>query len=290
MKKVSVPFTSGSSLQRVGAVCLAQKVRRFSSLYIGILAATYWLCWVRRLRCVSVPFTSGSSLQQFAELQFDKLELQFQFPLHRDPRCNLSTSFQPIFRSVSVPFTSGSSLQLGKLLAETTAVLMFQFPLHRDPRCNILMMMGITSQYGFSSLYIGILAATWKYFRNGCWNKVSVPFTSGSSLQRALQSLICKKFICVSVPFTSGSSLQQFSKCCNYYRWSFSSLYIGILAATNFGNKNSRHGSSVSVPFTSGSSLQPEAEKAVKDFLEVSVPFTSGSSLQRDIHVCMQVH
>ncbi len=40
---VSVPFTSGSSLQLYGYVLLAVVADGFSSLYIGILAATFIL-------------------------------------------------------------------------------------------------------------------------------------------------------------------------------------------------------------------------------------------------------
>jgi len=133
---VSVPFTSGSSLQLFGCryikLCY---IVRFSSLYIGILAAT------------PVPVATLAILP-------------FQFPLHRDPRCNLSALSSSRSSAVSVPFTSGSSLQL-----QTG-----QITLNRIK--------------GFSSLYIGILAATMDSkgpFTNPL--AVSVPFTSGSSLQ-----------------------------------------------------------------------------------------------------------
>jgi len=89
---------------------------------------------------------------------------------------------QPYF--VSVPFTSGSSLQ------------QFIFPL------------------------------------SVCHIAVSVPFTSGSSLQRFI--FIDKDAAgTVSVPFTSGSSLQLWLLRPDQTRHvRFSSLYIGILAAT----------------------------------------------------------
>ena len=84
----------------------------------------------------------------------------FQFPLHRDPRCNEDAQTQEAEEGVSVPFTSGSSLQPQPLalshvagyvsvpftsgsslqrwgLEDTTYIITeFQFPLHRDPRCN----------------------------------------------------------------------------------------------------------------------------------------------------------
>ena len=85
----------------------------FSSLYIGILAATARDCHAVRYSDVSVPFTSGSSLQPQLR-QGRCLHDQFQFPLHRDPRCN--------------------HLHMMVLLWQWH---MFQFPLHRDPRCNL---------------------------------------------------------------------------------------------------------------------------------------------------------
>ena len=210
------------------------------------------------LLIVSVPFTSGSSLQQ-AGVKFDAHYNQ----------------------TVSVPFTSGSSLQLEEQIKEIEELM------------------------GFSSLYIGILAATGIHraaaslslvsvpFTSGsslqrCWRgksgadmEVSVPFTSGSSLQ-PLENRIGARTIDVSVPFTSGSSLQQAPPQATRGRFCFSSLYIGILAATI--NKHGLFGFFplfVSVPFTSGSSLQLSVvhQRAMEFF--VSVPFTSGSSLQR---------
>jgi len=159
----------------------------FSSLYIGILAATQcqWAEWRDRL-AVSVPFTSGSSLQ-------------------RRPRLNKSL---PLL--VSVPFTSGSSLQrqhreLGRLVQESFSSLYIGI---------LAATLGVEKDSGdkecFSSLYIGILAATPR------WIKSTAP-TSAS----------------VSVPFTSGSSLQQnIQSFDEVHQLRFSSLYIGILAAT----------------------------------------------------------
>ena len=86
---------------------------RFSSLYIGILAATLRLRPLLRSR------------------------LLFQFPLHRDPRCNT------------------------ELYLLTLRDDVFQFPLHRDPRCNLILGGDAVFFFCFSSLYIGILAATY---------------------------------------------------------------------------------------------------------------------------------
>jgi len=109
---------------------------RFSSLYIGILAATLEESGLYCRSPVSVPFTSGSSLQPTS------------------PGAKLITSL------VSVPFTSGSSLQLAPVDRHPPLLLAFQFPLHRDPRCNAAKQRRRSSNGCFSSLYIGILAAT----------------------------------------------------------------------------------------------------------------------------------
>ena len=135
--------------------------------------------------------------------------IEFQFPLHRDPRCNTwvcvcgALSFQ-----VSVPFTSGSSLQprvrRGKPVSIQVSV----------PFTSGSSLQHVSTSYfiystpgGFSSLYIGILAATLQHSSHFVAFEVSVPFTSGSSLQHNSRS----RFVGirnVSVPFTSGSSLQ----------------------------------------------------------------------------------
>jgi len=108
----------------------------FSSLYIGILAATVYLggsifMWLY----VSVPFTSGSSLQQ-GSIKLYPWPLAFQFPLHRDPRCNWISSRRKL------RYCSFSSLYIGILAA------------------TILLLRLLPQQPRFSSLYIGILAAT----------------------------------------------------------------------------------------------------------------------------------
>jgi len=180
---VSVPFTSGSSLQqRCGAPATIVH-HSFSSLYIGILAATTAKTSMSILPTVSVPFTSGSSLQPgfCAALYPDVL---FQFPLHRDPRCNIFDCDIALPDAlVSVPFTSGSSLQPA-CFCLPLPILSFQFPLHRDPRCNRNAKLAKVACQCFSSLYIGILAATEVHDTPGAVVTVSVPFTSGSSLQQ----------------------------------------------------------------------------------------------------------
>ncbi len=110
--------------------------------------------------------------------------------------------------------------------------------------------------------------------------QVSVPFTSGSSLQHDCKALYtCSHY--VSVPFTSGSSLQPIDAPYDAEATiCFSSLYIGILAATCEDRQVEPAIIEVSVPFTSGSSLQQRRDDGMLRAIRVSVPFTSGSSLQ----------
>ena len=137
------------------------EVSSFSSLYIGILAAT----------TMQVAHDWNKS---------------FQFPLHRDPRCNAARS--------------------GRRPTAST----FQFPLHRDPRCNSGRKWLLWLAYCFSSLYIGILAATLTVQNK---ERAVARF---SSLYIGILAATAGVF--VAAWETLGG---------------FSSLYIGILAATS---------------------------------------------------------
>jgi len=143
------------------------------------LATNYSAGW----NFVSVPFTSGSSLQ-LIPLRVHILIQMFQFPLHRDPRCNLA-----------------------RIMSRRNSS-MFQFPLHRDPRCNSFTKPCPCFLYRFSSLYIGILAATIKvgsiHIFNASFSSLYIGILAATRL-----SYIVPRVYIVSVPFTSGSSLQQ---------------------------------------------------------------------------------
>jgi len=119
---------------------------RFSSLYIGILAATRIPHACKPASVVSVPFTSGSSLQPFLRTKSFELFLQ-----------RFSSLYIGILAATSTTDTYASCLPL------------FQFPLHRDPRCNMSFVTAsrLSMKMGFSSLYIGILAATNRGSRYG---------------------------------------------------------------------------------------------------------------------------
>ena len=171
---VSVPFTSGSSLQRPDAA-LAKQVFRFQfPLHRDprcnkIFGATFAGGLMFQFPLHRDPRCNGTKVDSA------RVRWKFQFPLHRDPRCNVSLSGSCLAESpVSVPFTSGSSLQL-TFCSLTSVKPLFQFPLHRDPRCNFVHLRQGVQEICFSSLYIGILAATSKPIR--CyWRQVRFQF------------------------------------------------------------------------------------------------------------------
>ena len=138
MRGVSVPFTSGSSLQLAGSHPGIQPGNvRFSSLYIGILAATwhtkngvrYW----EGFSSLYIGILAATILQQLGPAacasRFSSLYIGIL-------AATLLASAQLI-----APF-SFSSLYIGILAATAcqspnlSLVIEFQFPLHRDPRCN----------------------------------------------------------------------------------------------------------------------------------------------------------
>ena len=85
----------------------------------------------------------------------------------------------------------------------------------------------------FSSLYIGILAATIlekiPSLDDICFSSLYIGILAATTHKLSPVGLC----IFVSVPFTSGSSLQQYQWTGHYTTdYCFSSLYIGILAAT----------------------------------------------------------
>jgi len=210
---------------------------------------------------VSVPFTSGSSLQLVLSSGVGVILFQFQFPLHRDPRCNLLLPGLP----ASCPG--------------------FQFPLHRDPRCNQPRSKSVEAgNLGFSSLYIGILAAT-RYslpVQLRCLLKFQFPLhrdprCNNNDSRFAIREVGMFQFPLHRDPRCNGNTSSNRPQI-----KSFSSLYIGILAATFYVALLPVSLADVSVPFTSGSSLQRDGDIRLEKspLCDVSVPFTSGSSLQ----------
>jgi len=85
---VSVPFTSGSSLQPSAGTLNLQDLKRFSSLYIGILAATIMDLEYQIMRLRFSSLYIGILAATETCFVVNRCLDTFQFPLHRDPRCN----------------------------------------------------------------------------------------------------------------------------------------------------------------------------------------------------------
>ena len=181
---VSVPFTSGSSLQLATRQAVLDRDLVSVPFTSGSSLQRRHHCTDCRSGCgVSVPFTSGSSLQLTAGNVETPLGM-FQFPLHRDPRCNREVE------NVYVLKCCFSSLYIGILAATMWAVIIVILK-----NCFSSLYIGILAatqipviivrnRLGFSSLYIGILAATCSCLVSlASALSVSVPFTSVSSLQ-----------------------------------------------------------------------------------------------------------
>ena len=180
---VSVPFTSGSSLQH--ADNLANKLKKAFQFPLH-----------RDPRCnfgrlLSAPGHPGFQFPLHRDPRCNRWggssmisSSKFQFPLHRDPRCNIFC-----FCATNSVFLFQFPLHRDPRCnrenwPHAIAIIMFQFPLHRDPRCNYGFITRDGGYVRFSSLYIGILAATKPNRDNKFLHAVSVPFTSGSSLQQ----------------------------------------------------------------------------------------------------------
>ena len=109
--EVSVPYSSGQSLQSSAAPHRHWSWHGFSPLFVGAVVA------IRGVRVqsyatsvVSVPYSSGQSLQ-YGEVREPDL-IQFQSPICRGRRCNCRTR-----RAIQLP-------------------LWFQSPICRGRRCN----------------------------------------------------------------------------------------------------------------------------------------------------------
>ena len=189
LAKLSVPFSSGSALQR-------EDIERHQSLLLY-----FQFPFPRDPPCnvTSAPRRSApdKSVFQFPFPRDPPCNLyrprasrslnSFQFPFPRDPPCNV-----PSFGEIGVGIATFSSLFLGIRLATQEI-----YPPSRSA-CQ-----------SFSSLFLGIRLATWYCASvRTRKRKLSVPFSSGSALQPACEGSAREDCPRLSVPFSSGSALQ----------------------------------------------------------------------------------
>ncbi len=135
LAKVSVPFTSGPFLQLLSrsavlsallcfsslyigtlpATCLGKNGwnggKSFSSLYIGTLPATFEMIFGRPKQARFSSLYIGTLPATLCEMGRAGRRYWFQFPLHRDPSCNL------FFYELEVDNLGFSSLYIGTLPA-----------------------------------------------------------------------------------------------------------------------------------------------------------------------------
>ena len=139
-QQLSVPSSSGKSLQPLPGAACQQRRLPFSPLFIGEVSSTL-PGTSRGIDCamLSVPSSSGNSLQQRAQLHRVERAFAFQSPLHRgstlqrqraSPAAARLLTFSPLFigevsstrlarcirrmviaLALSVPSSSGKSLQ-----------------------------------------------------------------------------------------------------------------------------------------------------------------------------------
>ena len=217
--------------------------------------------------------------------------LFFQFPFHRDSLCNVCSH------------------------EEAEGLQVFQFPFHRDSLCNLSSPGTIISIISaFSSLFIGIHSATYRNrkYRNQWKHLLSVPFSSGFTLQRRLAYCLKRNMGILSVPFSSGFTLQpsahqatadavkvfQFpfhrDSLCNV-KQRFGRVLVQPFFQFPFhrdslcnrsSSSNSSSNRALSVPFSSGFTLQRALwQRPGVSNATLSVPFSSGFTLQHKVYL-----
>src|SRR5579884_4042441 len=231
---ISVPSSSGKSLQLFLLAGKNEKMSNFSPLFIGEITST--------VGKFQLKLTNAAT---------------FQSPLHRGNHFNrprswleaLHRNFSPsssgkslqptvIFCSslrtiISVPSSSGKSLQHVLSCCERDSHSRFQSPLHRGNHFNKLFLMRRLPAARFQSPlhrgnhfnYSSSPIKMTKY-------NISVPSSSGKSLQRML-TLTHGIHGHISVPSSSGKSLQRDDyEFIRYAIWNFSPLFIGEITST----------------------------------------------------------
>ena len=212
------------------------------------------------------------------------VSLTFQSPLPRGSHCNLGSQVQERHYGDD-PF---SPLYLGVLTAtckryqRPSRPVTFQSPLPRGSHCNgDVCSGGYVFVFFQSPLPRGSHCNLWNSARNRVHSCLSVPSTSGFSLQLPPRANRETRRKLLSVPSTSGFSLQPYRRRAAVIALAtFSPLYLGVLTATVCNRNFSLYSGWLSVPSTSGFSLQPNRSGVPRSGLPLSVPSTSGFSLQ----------
>ncbi len=256
---ISVPSSSGRSLQLLGQTPSEVHFNYFSPLFIGEVSST------------QVPFRGN----QFGPV--------FQSPLHRGGLFN-GRAHPGAERGepISVPSSSGRSLQRLRLTHDCIQHLRFQSPLHRGGLFNIRAAPNSAPAQHFSPLFIGEVSSTdrmWpRYHRSGQFQS---PLHRGGLFNHGGIILALGKRD-ISVPSSSGRSLQLgWHGRYHHGNYHFSPLFIGEVSSTWIVGSGICASSPFQSPLHRGGLFNGVTGRELEALLLISVPSSSGRSLQR---------
>ena len=261
---LSVPSSSGSTIQPRKAQATDSDIDPFSSLFIGkhyttpawypsiSVNLTFSSLFIGKHYTTLRTFRDEPGIFAFSSLFIGKhyttnliyssidFDSDFQFPLHREALYN------PIFceqynspRPLSVPSSSGSTIQ------------------HRT-RCEYG-----TPRAPFSSLFIGKHYTTRSILPRGAMpGRLSVPSSSGSTIQLSRQPYHFLDLGQLSVPSSSGSTIQRIVRFCSGCGLSAFQFPLHREALYNISlGCSGRRWDLLSVPSSSGSCSAPHLSR-----------------------------
>src|SRR5579875_1830778 len=255
---ISVPSSSGKSLQLFLLAGKNEKMSNFSPLFIGEITSTGHVRGSRRCTAISVPSSSGKSLQ---------------------PTVIFCSSLRTI---ISVPSSSGKSLQHVLSCCERDSHSRFQSPLHRGNHFNYS-----SSPIKMTKYNISVPSSSGKSLQrmltltHGIHGHISVPSSSGKSLQRDDYEFIRYAIWNFSPLFIGEiTSTKRWAYSCHWVL-NFSPLFIGEITSTSFHLTTAYTPTKFQSPLHRGNHFN--CCKAMTDgaVTPISVPSSSGKSLQQ---------
>ncbi len=209
---ISVPSSSGKSLQRMNPRTTANAVSYFSPLFIGEVSSTEHKPRPSKEKVDFSPLFIGEVSSTGTAKAGGPDNRAFQSPLHRGSLFNENMMPRNTDRaSISVPSSSGKSLQPYQRAVEEEMEFLFQSPLHRGSLFNLA---------GYSWLV-------------GARNYISVPSSSGKSLQRGKPGLGLPGSCPFQSPLHRGSLFNGlFMDASGMAITYFSPLFIGEVSST----------------------------------------------------------
>ena|GEM_PF-5515466 len=260
ISNLSVPSSSGKSLERRKRAVLLGSMFPFSPLFIGEVSGTTERGErLQGLLTLSVPSSSGKSLEHKANA------LPFTSSLPFSPLFIGEVSGTSLRRHSILLFQPFSPLFIGEVSgtgdsrAPRGGQLPFQSPLHRGSLWNFHLVPAKLRYLTFQSpLHRGSL---WNAAENQLTVNVDVTFSPlfiGEVSGTAFLLIILYRNVHLSVPSSSGKSLELVktpSMKDSYY--AFSPLFIGEVSGTGALETPKSGRIFLSVPSSSGKSLEP---------------------------------